>query len=88
MSDLNSDSIVVIRQFRGESGVALYRSEAVLHVLSKLSWPCGMLAILKVFPRFVADPCYDFVARRRYRWFGMTNECHMVDDKDKWRVIE
>ena len=48
------------------------RSTAALRIAAELSFPWSLLRFLKVVPRPVRDACYDFVARRRRRWFGRT----------------
>ncbi len=48
------------------------RSAAALRIAAELSFPWSLLRFLKVVPRPVRDACYDFVARRRRRWFGRT----------------
>ena len=55
-------------------GRAYFKSDAALEVLSRLprwSWTC----MLKYVPRPIRDLAYDFIARRRYQWFGRTDVC-------------
>jgi predicted DCC family thiol-disulfide oxidoreductase YuxK len=63
-------SIVLI-----EDGRALERSTAALHIARHLSgiWKLGW--VLLVVPRFLRDAAYDFIAKRRYRWFGKKDVC-------------
>jgi predicted DCC family thiol-disulfide oxidoreductase YuxK len=61
------DSIVV----RTAQGV-LVKSDAALHVLEGLGGFWAFVATCcRTFPRFMRDFVYDFVARVRYRVFGM-----------------
>jgi predicted DCC family thiol-disulfide oxidoreductase YuxK len=62
------DSIVVRR---ADDGALLVRSDAVLHVLHRLGggWR-ALAALLRLAPRPLRDAAYDFVARRRARWFA------------------
>ena len=48
------------------------RSSAVLRIAGDLGFPWSVFKILKMVPRSLRDACYDFVARRRKRWFGRT----------------
>jgi predicted DCC family thiol-disulfide oxidoreductase YuxK len=48
------------------------RSTAVLRIAADLRFPWSLLRFLKYVPRSLRDACYDFVARRRRRWFGRT----------------
>jgi predicted DCC family thiol-disulfide oxidoreductase YuxK len=70
------DSIVV----RREDGVLLARSNAFIHILSRLGGGWGALAaILRVIPRPVRDAVYDLVARIRYGVFGRRDDlCPIV----------
>ena len=46
------------------------RSTAVLRIAADLTFPWSLFRFLKFVPRTLRDACYDFVARRRRRWFG------------------
>ena len=61
------DSIVV----RRADGALLVRSDAALHVLRRLGvgWR-AVVVLLALVPRRLRDAGYDFVARRRLRWFA------------------
>jgi predicted DCC family thiol-disulfide oxidoreductase YuxK len=55
---------------------AYERSEAALRILKELpGWRWSAMA--RLIPRPLRDRCYDFVARRRYRWFGKLDVCMM-----------
>jgi predicted DCC family thiol-disulfide oxidoreductase YuxK len=70
------DSIVV----RRADGSILVRSDAAIHVLSRLGAGWRALgAILALVPPRLRDQAYDFVARRRLRWFARPAEsCPLV----------
>jgi predicted DCC family thiol-disulfide oxidoreductase YuxK len=64
------DSFILIAAGRVE-----FRSDAWLAICSQLDgWPV-FLGTFRVVPRFIRDAVYDFVGRRRYRWFGKKSEC-------------
>lgn len=63
-------SIVVV-----EDGRAYQRSTAALRIVKHLKMPWKLLYGFVVFPRFLRDAVYDFVARNRYRWFGKKDVC-------------
>lgn len=70
------DSIVV----RRADGALLARSDAALHVLRRLggAWT-AVAAALALVPRGLRDAAYDFVARRRLRWFARpADACPLV----------
>jgi predicted DCC family thiol-disulfide oxidoreductase YuxK len=70
------DSIVL----RTAEGALLVRSDAALHVLRRLGGRWRLLAaLLGLLPRRLRDAGYDFVARRRARWFASpADACPLV----------
>lgn len=51
------------------------RSDAALAVLRELGGIWRLVGWLRVVPRVVRDGVYDFIARRRYQWFGKEESC-------------
>jgi len=47
----------------------------------------GVCAWLRVVPRPIRDGFYDWVARRRTRWFGKLDSCRLPDDRDAERFL-
>jgi len=65
------DSMVVLTP----DGELLVRSEAVRYLARRAGGVWSLLARLSgILPRAARDAVYDFVARRRRRWFGRTEE--------------
>ncbi len=65
------DSVVLI-----DAAGAHDRSTAALRLLRHLPAPWRWIGPpLLLCPRRLRDAVYDFVARRRYRWFGRRDEC-------------
>ena len=58
-----------------ENGQIYDRSTAVLRVARKLKglWPFLYGFIL--LPKFIRDSIYNFIAKKRYQWFGKSNVC-------------
>jgi predicted DCC family thiol-disulfide oxidoreductase YuxK len=73
-----------------EQGYGAYlRSEAALRIAAGLRFPWPALGMLRVLPRSLRDRLYDFVARRRLRWFGTADLCDLRDQADvAGRLIE
>lgn len=68
----------------------LYRkSRAALRIAKQLdgAWPLFYYLFFWV-PPFVADVVYDFIGKRRYKWFGMKAECWLPDDNLRDRFID
>jgi predicted DCC family thiol-disulfide oxidoreductase YuxK len=71
-----------------EGNEVFSRSTAVLRSLRHLrGWP-RWLAPLRLVPRFIRDPAYDFVARNRYRWFGRRSTCFVPTPPTRARFID
>ena len=51
------------------------RSTAVLRALAALGGVWQGMLLLLIIPRPLRDTAYTFIARRRYRWFGRTEQC-------------
>jgi predicted DCC family thiol-disulfide oxidoreductase YuxK len=70
------DAIVVKRA----DGVILVKSDATAHVLARLGGGWAFLgALLRAIPRAVREPAYEWVARRRRRWFEAPDDaCPIV----------
>lgn len=64
------------------------KSNAIIQASSMLGKRYSLLFFLKVFPRFLRDPVYSFVATNRYRWFGRSEECFLPDARYKNRFLE
>lgn len=76
------DTVVLI-----DDGRAYERSEAVLQLVSYLSGPVRLLRLGRILPDKQRDALYDFVARRRYRWFGRRGECRVPEPGDADRFL-
>jgi len=55
-----------------QDGVAWGRSDGVLGIAAQLPPHYGLAVAARIVPRFVRDPLYDFIARRRRRFPGRT----------------
>jgi predicted DCC family thiol-disulfide oxidoreductase YuxK len=70
------DSVILI-----EDGRVYFRSDAPLRIARRLAFPWPLAAVFLIVPRFIRDRVYDFIAARRYRWFGRRDVC-MVPTPD------
>ncbi|WP_408958339.1 thiol-disulfide oxidoreductase DCC family protein [Natrinema sp. 74] len=53
------------------------KSGAVIRIAQLLGGVYGLLGPCRFLPRAIRDRAYDFVAARRYRWFGEKDQCAM-----------
>ncbi len=70
-----TDSVIYVR-----SGNVYTKSDAALRIAKTFGGFWKMSIVFFIFPRFLRNIVYDFIARNRYRWFGKTESCMMPDD--------
>jgi len=73
------DSVIVIKNEKIFS-----KSYAAFVVLRELRSPLRYLFYF--VPTFFADFIYDFIAKRRYSWFGKKEECIFPIDNPKFLI--
>lgn len=78
-----TDSILL---YVPEKGIH-YRSAAALKISSKLTYPTRLLTIFWIFPTFLRDLVYSFIARNRYKWFGKRESCMVPTPELKDKFI-
>jgi predicted DCC family thiol-disulfide oxidoreductase YuxK len=76
------DSIVLI-----ESKIIYTKSCAALRIAKKLNGLWKILFLLVAVPKFIRDPVYDYVAKKRYGWFGRTEQCLIPDSTINSRFL-
>lgn len=64
------------------------RSDAALEIARRLGGGWSLLYFFKIFPRFIRDAAYDWIAQRRYRYFGKKNSCWVPTPELKSRFID
>lgn len=68
-----TDSIVLY-----EPGKAyFYKAEAALKIINEFGGLYYLLNILQIFPKFISNSVYDYIAKNRYRWYGKQESCMM-----------
>ena len=75
-------TVVLVR-----AGKVWLKSDAVLAVVSDLSFPWSMAGVLRILPRWIRDRAYDFVAARRYQFFGKQDSCVLPLPEDRARFL-
>ena len=65
------------------------KSRAALKIVRRLdgAWPL-LYYVFFWIPKFIADPVYDFIGNRRYKWFGKKTECWIPNDDLRQRFID
>jgi predicted DCC family thiol-disulfide oxidoreductase YuxK len=58
-----------------ENEYPYFKSTAFLKIVKYLRFPWPILTVGYIFPRFIRDWIYDYVAENRYKWFGKKDKC-------------
>lgn len=69
-----TESVVVIDR-RG----AHLHSDAALRLMRELRFPWPVFAVFRIIPRPIRDAVYNWIARKRFDWFGRTEACPLPD---------
>lgn len=59
------------------------KSDAALWLLFDASLYFKWIIIFFIIPRFIRNLVYDFIAKRRYQWFGKYDECAIPTKENK-----
>jgi len=82
------DTVYLLLDEGGANERLLCRSDAILAVLRELGGPWALLATARVLPRTLRDRAYAFLARRRYRWFGRSDQCLLPRAEVRSRFLD
>ena len=67
----------------------IYRkSSAALHTLKLLGGIWAATYVFIIIPAPIRDSIYDFIGKRRYRWFGKKDQCWLPDESLKKRFLD
>jgi len=78
-----SDSIIY---FNGDSFYE--KSNAALRISKHLRFPYPVLIAFWIFPAFIRNAFYNWVARNRYKWFGKRESCMIPTSDLKSRFLD
>lgn len=82
MNAYDTNSFILI-----QNGKIYTRSTAALKVASQLRGGIKLLYMFIIIPPFIRNAVYDFIAAKRYKWFGKKDSCMMPDDDVKERFL-
>lgn len=66
-----------------DSGQTYRRTNAMLHVLKYLGGFWKIFAVLAIVPKSWRNALYDFIAKRRYQWFGKKDVCRVPNQQER-----
>jgi predicted DCC family thiol-disulfide oxidoreductase YuxK len=82
------DTMVVVVDYRGASPAILTKAGAALFIAKRLGLPWRLASAAGILPDSLLNAGYDFIARRRYRWFGRFDACMVPPPEHRARVID
>lgn len=77
------ESIILI----SPEGIIQKKSAAVFAIAKVLGGRFKWIQYFRIFPTSLGDYMYDYVARKRYLWFGKTSSCILPSPKIKHRFL-
>jgi predicted DCC family thiol-disulfide oxidoreductase YuxK len=81
------DTFYVVLDHQGDHERLIARGRAALYIARALGFPWSWFSLARILPDAILDPLYDFVARRRYAWFGKLEACAIPKPEHKSRFI-
>ena len=63
------------------------RSDAALAILTGLGGPWRLAGALRILPRPLRDAMYDYVARKRFAWYGRRDTCRIPTPEEAARFL-
>lgn len=63
------------------------QSEAAFKIIKTLKLPFRAFYYFKIFPKFITNTVYKFIAKYRYKLFGTNTTCWVMTEKNKLRFI-
>ncbi|UOK41676.1 MULTISPECIES: thiol-disulfide oxidoreductase DCC family protein [Flavobacterium] len=79
-----TDSIILY-----EPGHAYHiKAEAAFEIAKSIGGIYSLLGLFAIFPNWLTNIGYDFVARNRYKWFGKKESCMIPTPEIKSKFLE
>ena len=79
------DSIVLIHEDYKRYWI---KSAAALRIAQHLDGAYPLLSIFLIFPGFLRNIVYDYIARNRYKWYGRQEECMIPTPELKSKFLD
>ncbi len=69
------------------NNLAYERSRAALEIARRLNGAWPLMYMFIIVPPFIRNFIYDWIAKNRYRWFGVRSECMIPTPDMKKRFV-
>jgi predicted DCC family thiol-disulfide oxidoreductase YuxK len=76
------DSIILVTETK-----VYYKSSAAIKIASQLKGLWFLIGVFYIVPTFLRDKVYDFIAKRRYTWFGKYDTCKLPTEQEKDKFL-
>jgi predicted DCC family thiol-disulfide oxidoreductase YuxK len=84
INPIHTDSIVLY-----EPGISYYyKSTAALEIAKELSGIFTLATVFKILPTGLRDFVYDYVAKNRYKWYGIKEACMIPSEEIESKFLE
>jgi len=80
------DKLESIVYFR--NGKLYTESTAALLIAKDLGGLWSLAVVLFIFPEFIRNAVYRYIARNRYKWFGKLDACRIPDKATRERFLD
>jgi predicted DCC family thiol-disulfide oxidoreductase YuxK len=81
------DTMMLVEKLDDGSTRVSSRSRGVFRTLGKLGGFWRVLSWLRIFPAFLTDLGYRFVAHNRIKWFGRVDACRVPSPEVRQRFL-
>jgi len=80
----NINSLIFIR-----NNNPYFYSDATAYILIEVGGFYKLLGkLILLFPKFIRDSVYKFIAKHRYQWFGKRNVCRVPNAEERKMFLE
>jgi len=80
---LEIDSVIFI-----DNNKVYTYADAALRICKYLDWPAKALYAFIIFPKFIRQPIYKWIAKNRYKWFGKKEACMVPTKEVRGRFLD
>ncbi len=80
-------TVIVIADYLLPTERLLERGEATLFIARNSSGLWRLAGLCWILPASFLNPCYNLIARNRYRWFGRLESCPMPEERDRRKFL-
>ena len=70
-----------------ENGKIFFRSAAIIRIAELLRGIYKMAVVFRIFPKNILDALYNYIARHRFRWFGIRKNCMVAGSEFSERFL-